>query len=176
MQNVIVGSMNPVKINGVKSAFEELFHGEEFNVEGFNADSGVSDQPMTAEETRLGAENRIKHLKMDLPDADYYAAIEGGIDEKDGAMFTFAAVVIESKSGTRGISTTAQVQIPPRVAELVKSGKELGHANDEVFGAENSKHSSGATGLLTDGILERTEFYRQAIILALVPFKNKDLY
>lgn len=176
MQNVIVGSMNPVKINGVKSAFKEMFPDEEFQVEGFKADSRVSDQPMTAQETRQGAENRINHMKTEFPDADYYAAIEGGIDEKDATMFTFASVVIESKNGTRGISTTAEVQIPPRVANLVKSGKELGHANDEVFGSENSKHSSGATGLLTGGVLERTEFYRQAIILALVPFKNKELY
>ena len=176
MQKVVIGSKNPVKIHAVKEAFQLMLPNEEFDFMGFAAESGVADQPMTDEETKRGAKGRIEDMKSKMPGADYYAAIEGGIDEHGGAAFTYGAVHIENKNGLVGKSTTAEVQIPRKSYELVKSGMELGHANDEVFGSENSKHSSGMTGLLTHGVLERTEFYKQAIILALVPFKNKELY
>lgn len=48
-------------------------------------------------------------------------------------------------------------------------GIELGHANDQVFAEHNSKQKGGALGSLTNGLLGRTEYYVQAVILALVP-------
>jgi non-canonical (house-cleaning) NTP pyrophosphatase len=59
---------------------------------------------------------------------------------------------------------------------LIKEGKELGEADDIVFQKENSKQKTGAVGLLTGNVLDRTSYYKEAIILALIPFKNKDLY
>jgi non-canonical (house-cleaning) NTP pyrophosphatase len=53
---------------------------------------------------------------------------------------------------------------------------ELGDADDQVFGKQNSKQQNDATGLLTRDILTREQLYRQAIILSLVPFQNKSLY
>lgn len=55
-------------------------------------------------------------------------------------------------------------------------GKELGEADDLVFGQTNSKQANGAVGILTDNVLTRTTFYEPAVILALIPFKNPELY
>lgn len=52
---------------------------------------------------------------------------------------------------------------------------ELGHADDQVFGRVNSKQESGSVGLLTDNVVDRAGFYTQAMILALIPFKNEGL-
>jgi non-canonical (house-cleaning) NTP pyrophosphatase len=53
---------------------------------------------------------------------------------------------------------------------------ELGDADDVVFGRTNSKQENGAVGLLTENVIDRTAYYVQALILALIPFKNSVLY
>jgi inosine/xanthosine triphosphatase len=62
------------------------------------------------------------------------------------------------------------------VARLVRSGVELGVADDRVFGRSNSKQQDGAVGLLTRGIVTRTDYYEHALLLALVPFGLSELY
>ena len=66
--------------------------------------------------------------------------------------------------------------LPPQVAELVRQGVELGEADDIVFGQSNSKQASGAVGLLTGDVIDRAGLYEGAVILALIPFKNRQLY
>jgi non-canonical (house-cleaning) NTP pyrophosphatase len=75
-----------------------------------------------------------------------------------------------------GKGCTGRFALPPRVAELVHQGKELGVADDIVFGRTNSKQENGAVGLLTENIIDRAAYYEQAVILALIPFKNPLLY
>jgi non-canonical (house-cleaning) NTP pyrophosphatase len=53
---------------------------------------------------------------------------------------------------------------------------ELGKADDLIFEQENSKQQGGSVGILTQGVINREEYYRQAIILALIPFLNKPLF
>ena len=60
--------------------------------------------------------------------------------------------------------------------ELINQGKELGEADDIVFGQSNSKQKNGAVGILTNNIIDRTQFYVEAMVLALIPFLNEDIY
>ena len=55
---------------------------------------------------------------------------------------------------------------------------ELGHADDVVFKDKNSKQKGGTVGKLTDGLVDRTEYYRHAMLMALIPFLdvNSGLY
>ena len=66
--------------------------------------------------------------------------------------------------------------LPPKIAELIRQGKELGEADDIVFERTNSKQENGAVGILTDGVVDRTKYYTEAVVLALIPFKNERLY
>ncbi len=172
---VIVGSKNPVKINSSKVGFEKIFSKETFIVEGVDVPSGVSDQPMTDEETLQGAINRAKRAKADHPSADYWVGIEGGLDGDELGLLAFAWVAIVSKNQI-GQSRTSTFHLPPKVTELIYQGIELGLANDQVFKETNSKQKGGAVGSLTNGVLGRTEYYVQAVTLALVPFLNPKLY
>jgi inosine/xanthosine triphosphatase len=52
----------------------------------------------------------------------------------------------------------------------------LGEADDIVFGRKNSKTENGAIGLLTGNVINRAELYAHAVVLALVAFKNGELY
>ncbi len=53
---------------------------------------------------------------------------------------------------------------------------ELGHANDEVFREQNSKHRGGAVGSLTDGVVSRQTLYEHAMALALIAFRKPELF
>lgn len=152
-----------------------IFPAKEFAYEGVSVPSEVSDQPMTDEETLQGAINRAKNAQKHLPEANYWVGIEGGIDEVNDGMIAFAWVVVLSKEKA-GKSRTSTFYLPPKVVQLIHQGIELGHANDQVFGEKNSKHKGGAVGSLTGGFLNRTEYYVQAVMLALVPFRNPEIY
>ena len=90
--------------------------------------------------------------------------------------FAFA-VVLHVPSGRWGVARSAAFDLPPRIAELVRGGMELGHADDLVFGRSGSKQLDGAVGLLTAGAITRTAYYVHMITLALVPFGAcADLY
>ena len=72
--------------------------------------------------------------------------------------------------------STGTFFLPDKVAALVRQGMELGHANDAVFGTTNSKHDSGAVGILTHGLIDRTAYYEHAAVLAMIPIVNRELY
>lgn len=172
---VIVGSKNPVKIDSTESAFSEVFK-KPFLVNGINASSLVSDQPKGDKETFEGAKNRALNSKSSFPEADYWVGIEGGIAEDELGMSAFAWVYVENKSGLQGKAKTGTFYIPEGVAKLVRSGMELGHADDQFFAQENSKQEGGSVGILTHGVLDRRGYYHQALILSLIPFINEKIY
>ncbi|MEZ9130853.1 inosine/xanthosine triphosphatase [Vibrio breoganii] len=171
MQTVIVASLNPAKIKAVESAFGEVFPEQAFSFDGVSVDSEVSDQPLSNEETKLGAQNRVSNAKQVIQSADYYVGLEAGIE----GNATFAWMVIESK-GQHGESRSSSLMLPPKVLSLIEQGKELGDAMDEVYGTNNIKQKGGAIGILTNNRLSRSSVYHQALILALIPFVNQDAF
>jgi len=176
MKRIIVASQNPVKLNAALEAFQKMFADEQFEVAGVSVASGVSDQPMNDNETLQGAINRAQNAQAAEPEADFWVGMEGGIELKNDEMESFAWMAIRSNDGRSGKSRTGTYFLAPRVAELIQQGKELGDADDIVFGKTNSKQANGATGLLTGDVVTRAEFYEQALCCALIPFKNPDLY
>ena len=175
MQNIIVASRNPVKIEASRLAFEKMMEGS-FDVKGATISSGVSDQPMSDSETLQGALNRANTASEQYPDADYWIGLEGGLEENNGEMYAFAWMIIKSKSGQVGKGKTATYFLPPAMADLVRQGKELAHVTDEIFMETNSKQKQGTISFLTDGAIDRTKYYLDAIIIALMPFKHPELY
>ena len=153
-----------------------MFPGESFEIQGISAPSEVSDQPMSDAETLRGAMNRANNVSNLETEVDYWVGIEGGLEEVDGELQAFAWVVVRSKDGKIGKGRTGSFFLPEKVAELIKQGMELGEADDIVFGLTNSKQANGAVGILTGDVLTRTTYYEPAVILALIPFKNKTLY
>lgn len=172
---VLVGSKNPVKISCTEEAFTRAFN-KSFLVEGINAPSEVADQPKGDSETLLGAKNRAQNSCKIFPEAHYWVGIEGGIDEDEHGMFAFAWIYLLAKDGKTSQSKTGTFYLPKAVVKLVNEGMELGKADDLLFDQENSKQQGGSVGILTHGVVGRAEYYRQAIILALIPFVNEKLF
>lgn len=175
MKNIIIASKNPVKINAVKLGFERVFSDESFSFEGISVPSGVSDQPIGYDETLRGAKNRAEGAMQKMPEAEYWVGIEGGVDRKGEEMEVFACIHIKSKE-LEGNARTGTFFLPPAVVRLVNEGYELGEADDMVFKRENSKQESGAVGILTNDLIDRTNYYVHAIVLALIPFMRPELY
>jgi len=172
---ISVGSLNPVKINAVKNAFSTVFTDHKIECEGMHAPSGVPDQPMTALETREGAINRANFCKSSKVQADFYVALEGGIDQTLDGPMTFAYFAILDDEH-QSIGRSASLPLPQGVYESLVSGKELGNVMDELFNTTNIKQKGGAIGLLTHGCQTRESVYTQALVLALAPFINRNLY
>ncbi|EJC6858795.1 inosine/xanthosine triphosphatase [Vibrio parahaemolyticus] len=168
-QKVVIASLNPAKINAVKSAFQSAFPQQAFEFVGISVPSEVADQPMTNEETHRGAVNRVKNAKVEMPTADFYVGLEAGIE----GNVTFAWMVIESDTHS-GESRSASLMLPPEVLAQLADANELGDVMDKVFGTENIKQKGGAISLLTQNQLTRSSVYHQALILALIPFTNPD--
>lgn len=175
-KKIIIASSNPVKINAVKVGFTQMFRQETFEFEGVSVPSGVQDQPMDDRTTLTGALNRANNAMAKIQQADYWVGIEGGI-EKTGEkeMQAFAWIVIKSKQNI-GKGKTGTFYLPGGIIKLIDEGKELGEADDIVFGQSNSKQKNGAVGILTENVINRTDLYSQGVILALIPFKHSDLY
>ncbi len=175
MAIIVIASTNPVKVQAVRYGFERMFPGENFEYQTISVPSGVSDQPCSDAETLQGAVNRSLAAQQRLPLAHYWVGVEGGVDCIGEEMAAYAWIVVRSTLGI-GKSRTGVFFLPNQVAELVRQGKELGEADDIVFGRSNSKQENGAIGLLTGDVVDRAQLYGQAVILALVPFKNPHLY
>jgi inosine/xanthosine triphosphatase len=94
---------------------------------------------------------------------------------KELSCFAWIAI-LEVKTGKWGFARTGTFKLPPAVSELVRSGVELGVADDRVFGRSNSKEKDGAVGLLTKGLIDRAAYYEHATTLALIPFISKEHY
>lgn len=173
---IIVASKNPVKINAALIGFQKMFPSEKFEIEGVDVPSNVSAQPLTDSETFQGALNRALNAKQHTSEADFWIGLEGGIEEKSGEMETFAWMVVLDKNGKTGKGRTGTFFLPPAICELIQAGKELGEADDIVFGTTNSKQTTGSVGILTHNAIDRAKFYAPAVMFALIPFVNPTLY
>lgn len=176
MKRVIIASNNPVKIQAALAGFQKMFPDQSFAADGVSVESGVGDQPDTDDLTYQGAYNRAVNAGKVAPEADFWVGLEGGIEIVGSEMRSFAWIVVRGVGGQVGKGRTATFFLPAKVAELIRQGKELGEADDIVFGKTNSKQANGAPGLLTHDATTRVEVYQEAVILALIPFKNPGLY
>ena len=133
--------------------------------------SAVRPQPLSDAETLQGALNRVQHAAHLVPQADYWVGIEGGVEEHQGSMQAFAWIVI-SAPPLLGKSRTGTFSVPEDVAALVRQGYELATAVEQVYQHTQVKSTTGAVGVLTEGVIDRVQLYEHAVALALVPFKH----
>ena len=175
MKKVIIASKNPVKINSTKIGFEKMFPNDNFEFESVSVPSDVSEQPTNEQETMLGASNRANNARSATANADYWVGIEGGIEKSGEEMRSFSWIVIKSND-IIGKARTGTFFLPPKIVEFINKGKELGEAGNIVFEQTNLKQKGGTVGLLTDNVINRTKFYSEAVVLALIPFKNPRFY
>lgn len=175
---IIVGSQNPAKLEAVSNAFASFFPEVSFGVQPVTVPSDVSPQPLSDAETLLGASNRARAARELEGEADFCLGIEGGLQPVPGepeSYISYCWVVVLGRRQA-GRARSASYELPKAICDLIRQGMELGDADDLIFGVSGSKLESGGVGLLTDGRVTRSQFYAEAVKLALIPFVKPELF
>ena len=167
MYHVVCATTNPAKIQAILQAFSEIYGDASCHIESVDVDSGVPEQPFGNHETRTGARQRVINARHVRPHADFWVAIEAGIDDDS----TFSWVVIEDQH-QRGEARSATLPLPLAILEKVRAGEALGTVMSAWTGINEIGRKEGAIGIFTHGKLTRSSVYHQAVILALSPFHN----
>ncbi|KNB68855.1 DUF84 family protein [Brevibacillus reuszeri] len=137
--------------------------------------SGISDQPMSEDETITGAINRAKAVLEALPEAQIGLGLEGGLMYDD--RFTHQWYLISVCAAWDGrqlfLGKGLSFPMPHLAAERILQEKiELHTVIDEWGKTTNSNHRGGAYGLLTNDQVRRADVFRDAVIAAITPFHS----
>lgn len=170
---VAVGSLNPVKVTAVQMTFSRVW--PEVEVVAVDVPTGVSDMPMSDEETITGARNRA-HAARSQADADFGVGLEGGVHPSADGLLLQGWVVVVDRNGREGIGGAARLPLPQHIARRIYAGEELGPIMDDVLNDHNIKQKGGAVGALTAGLVNRDETFAVAVGYALAPFVSAQLY
>jgi len=170
---IAVGSLNPLKLEAVKSILDQAGMGDEFI--SVAVESGVSHTPLSNSETIAGARRRAEEARA-ASGADWGIGLEGGMNRVAGEWFTCVWCVIAdgtAESAGGGV----HFQLPPAVVRaILEEGLEMGPAMDRLAGTTMSKRKMGAEGLLTEGLIDRKTTFEIAVIYALAPRLSQEYY
>lgn len=170
---IAVGSTNPVKVTAVRKMTSRVW--PEADIVSVSVPSGVSDMPMTDEETLAGAKNRAIAAQSTL-DADFGIGLEGGVHPEPFGLVLHGWVVVVDRNGRKGIGGGGRLPLPAHIAQKISAGTELGDIMDEILNDHNSKQKGGAVGAFTNGLILREETFALAVAYALAPFVAPHLY
>lgn len=169
---IAVGSKNLAKVNAVVEILQEYPHLSDAEVFAFNAESEISKQPKSFEETLRGARNRAKNA-FDQG-ADYGIGIESGLVEipysKSGYMDITSAAIYDGIDYHIGISSAWEFRDPEIFRAIISGEGEMTDVLVErgIFTDPSARAGQGAIGIVTKGRLDRKGFTQQALRNAII--------
>jgi inosine/xanthosine triphosphatase len=185
---IAVGSTRGPKLGAVEDAVAsfggQLNPGAGIEVQGFEAESGVSHTPCSREELMRGARQRAEALQQtfqkDGHSAAYYVGLEGGLDVafENGSHRVFLESWAYVTDGTKGFfGRSGGIELPePLIDEVMEKGIELSAAIDRFAGEVGIRDAQGAWGVLSSNMISRQEAFRLAVLAAFAPFYNAQMY
>lgn len=181
---VFVASTNPVKIHAAELAMAEKFPA--VPVRGIAVESGVSSQPLSDQETYLGAQNRVKNLYqqvlqqwsnqertffLDHPTEVLLVAEEGGVFQPEfvspDEVWSTVWVAVMDLTQEIFMAGGAHFKMPKKIGQSLLSGEELGPLLGNIMADPLLKQKAGAIGLLTNNFVDRTAEYASIVRLAI---------
>jgi inosine/xanthosine triphosphatase len=167
---VAVGTLNPIKVEAVRSVLSKMF--VQVEVMAVEVDSGVGKEPFEGDVLK-GAMNRARRC---LGRNDIGIGIEAGVYLEDDGLYDIQQCAVLDKMGWITHGHGLGFHYPPSIERMIRQGKSVGEACDQLFHLEKNGHKGGAIGLLTDGMLKRKELTEQSVLAAMVPRIRADLY
>ena len=161
--DIAVGSVNPVKVEAVRSVMERIFG--QVRIFPYDVSSDVPEQPF-GEQTPEGAKNRAKAA---INGHTLSVGIEAGVFEMFGTLYDYQYCAILDKEGRFTIGTGSGFRYPDAVVGLVRKGMSVGQAMKEVYGENNVGKTMGAIGVLSKGLLDRKSLTEQSVLAAMLP-------
>lgn len=169
--SISVGSTNPVKVNSVVNAIGDKL--KDIRVKGKGVESGVSEQPMSDEETRGGAIERAKKALIESK-ADVGVGLEGGVYVEDGRVWNTVWCCVVDKKGNMELVSGLRFVLPEKVGSEILKGGELGPIMDSLVGLKDIKKKQGAIGVMTGGWISREECYINLVKIAFGRLLSKE--
>jgi len=167
---IALGTTSKGKKEFIKKALEKKY--KEFTIVSVKVDSGVSEQPLTYDETIKGSANRAKSSYKKVKGADLAFGMEGGMHEINSHYYYFTAVCLfDGDSTYYGLSDS--VPLPKEVSDLVRKGGYVGHTVRDYL----KKHPNDKSFYkLIKPIIDRDHFFNKAIANVLAIFENRKHY
>jgi inosine/xanthosine triphosphatase len=171
---VIVGSLNPVKLNATRNILEKIYG--KIEIYPKDVESEVSDQPFGLDETIKGAVNRAKNSYSS--DIDLSVGIESGLMKTPNTLTGYIdlqwCAIYDGENITLGVSSG--FEYPPEVVKEVLDGVEVGDVMDRITGVDNLGTKKGAVSHLSRDMLDRTGNTEQCVLTAMIPRMNEKMY
>ena len=160
--NIAIGTTNKAKTEAGEVIARKYFAKPIFTC--VKATSQVSDQPMTQEETRLGAINRSKNAIKETG-AQLSFGLEGGVTEIDGVMYVCNWGALTVSDGKTYTAAGAQIILPEEIAQEIRAGKELGPVMERYTQRRDIRQGAGAVGVFTQGLVSRQIMFEHIVSL-----------
>jgi inosine/xanthosine triphosphatase len=151
---IIIGSKNPAKINAVKQVFQDTI----YEFDAMDVSSGVREQPFSDEETIKGAVTRATNA-LELGQGQIGIGLEGGVHETELGLFLCNWGALASQQNSPILAGGARILLPIELANRLREGEELGPVMDEYAKKSNLRSNEGAVGILTNGVIHRTDMF-----------------
>lgn len=179
--NIAIGSTNQVKILAVQEVVGGYPHLADSKILPFSVSSEVAQQPLSLEETILGAKNRAKNAFALSDPCSLSIGIESGlcqaIGTRSGFLHICACCIFDGIHNYTGLSTGFEV--PPTVLDLMISHKmDLSQASFlcGITSNVNIGSAEGLIGILTKGKVDRKEYTKQCVMTAFIQLENHQWY
>jgi len=176
---IIVGSRNPVKVKAVEKAFAMFFR-EKIEVLSTVVKTSVGNQPIGMKNVIRGSVERAKGAK-DKFDSDFGIGIEAGLIRIPGTItgfMDFQVCAIIDKEDFVTIGFGPGFEFPPKAIDAVINNEvsEIEEILSKMSGITNIGDNIGGIGWLTKSIIDREQLSFIAVVMAIIPRVNIDLY
>jgi non-canonical (house-cleaning) NTP pyrophosphatase len=166
---IAVGTMSVPKLQYLQDVLDEM------NVSAdlipVEVESGVSEQPLTAEETKQGSVNRTSYAYSKCKNADMAIGVEVGYHPDDGGNYEiFCYATLIDKNGKQLSAESHRLLLPDFHQNILKENKYLG---DHVrkFLDENLDENSKLVG---EDLVSRRSFIKASIKAVLTEYFEKN--
>ena len=174
---ILLSSENPSKKIALEEALIKL-NIVDYEIIPFKVDSGVDSKPIGYEIIR-GADNRNQKLKKLAIDNniqyEYLCSIEGGFSlDENGLPFVVTYCIVENKLGEKSTGKSLGIRLSKIMFDFVKSGGSLNEVIGEIINEGKNKQKQGITGYLSNGLYNRADVDRDAVVSSFVPFLYRN--
>ncbi len=174
---VAVGTSNPVKVRAVENILSKFF---KVTVVMKRVPSMAPPQPIGLNTTIEGAISRAKAALESDAKAELGVGIEAGIipfpNTMSGYMDQQFAAIID-RSGRVTLGGGPSFEYPSfLVRRVIDEQVEVNQVMAELTGEPYLGHKEGAIGYFSRGTLSRTALTELAVLMALIPRLNEELY
>jgi len=173
-----VASRNENKVGAVREVIRDYKFLSGAEVISYAVESGVSKQPVSLKETIRGAMNRA--LKS-FGKCDYSIGIEDGLMAvpwtRTGYMNVSVCAIYDGKSYSLGLGPSFEYPINV-TKSVIEDDLDINQASFKhgLTEKQDVGNDEGTIGILTKGRLKRKEGTKQAVIMALIPLENSEMY